>query len=85
MIDFIPQTINYSVVERKNVHVKGNKEWAFNIQFRMLNSTWTIFTWPYEPSEEEIKNVLEITLRSISVFYRNLQFPTLNLEAKRIQ
>ena len=85
MSDFIPNNVTYRIIERRNVHVKGNKEWAFTVQFRMNENAWTIFTWTYKPSEKEIENILEITLRAIDVFYRNLQLPTLNIKPNRIQ
>ena len=54
--------------QRKNVHVKGGKEWALNIKFN-TSSYWNITTFAYKPKQKEIDKLLEIIKRSCEVYH----------------
>ena len=56
--------IEFSVVNRINVHAKNGNEWALNA--RVLHGQfWTIATWNKEPSEKAVADTKAVMLQSI--------------------
>jgi len=61
------QGVEFNLEERRNVHVKGEKEWALNVRWAGSLSWWTLFTWVNKPSEGAVCDMKYVFNRSASI------------------
>lgn len=71
--------IKFDVVERRNVYVKGGKEFAFRAKLNG-HTYWTLTTWAKRPTTEAIKQAEELVLRSFLFYHEHTAIPPFDIE-----
>jgi len=59
--------IEFKLDERRNVHVKGEKEWALQVRYTGAHSWRTFFTWVREPTEDSVGDAKYVFERSADI------------------
>lgn len=74
----------FGVVKRKNVHAKNGFEWALNVDVDS-SGKWTIRVFDREPSQEQINDEIEFSLRCFEVYHQANKPPSFKMEVELVK